>query len=1118
MAYIDRIVIHNFKSFHHASISLKNGFNCIVGPNGSGKSSIIDALFFALGEQSLKRLRITSASQLINENSKKGDHTYVKVVFGGEAAIEVARIIKEGKIAYTLNGKHVTRQEIVNVLMEKGCEINETNTIAQGEIAVLQNLTAKGRRELIDVAAGIQEFNLKKEDALKELDKVEVRLANARSILNERMGFLNELKAEKEQAERYTALANEVKQINYTILQRRQKVLEKEYDKAVTEYNSARQAKDELAKALAEVNAKINDLSLERDGISKKLNERLAGGSGKGRLDEISRELSILESKQNGIIHDMENANARIQSIKAEILQIEPKIESNAKAMEAIGGISEEEADAGIGSGELEALSREYNALEKSLEEKKQKLDSLVSDHSSMLYELNTAEKEIERLASEIDANSIASTNLKNSYAYDMQALQEIEKQKRAILESMHAYDANERSIKGEIERLQAESINIREQLAMSKSGSDKIAEFLSSNAVKGFYGPASDLCTYDDKYAIAIAAAGGNRLNYFVVDSVDVADSCIKALKQMNLGRASFIPIKEIQNAHESGVNAQKIIDFVRFDPKFEKVFRYAFSDTFLVSGIDEAKKLGIGKARYVTLDGELFEPSGVVSGGSMKAMASASLLKQKLAQASNDIETLSNSLAGVMHEREEQQNKLAELEAKAIKLNVECNYANGNIEKASNAIEESKKNLEALQAKKDKLLQLDEKISMEKGALAKELEEDKKRSVALYDKLTNSIIGKDDSKAKDERKRRSEARVKLAELKKENEMLSLRSSDLKKQLHEEEEKIQLFNEKKAEIALSIASYEKDKKAVEEEIMKYDQQTKGIYAELEGISHTLSEHETERGKLLAGMDKYSRNIMELESTKAQLEVRLGDIKAELSSSDKAEELAFSDSELQTMLSKDKNELQSIGNINLKAPELYAEKKKDVDAAQGKLDVLQNEKASIIDMIEQIEARKHYVFNDTLSKVNKNFNDLYKRVWPGSAELVLSDPKDVSNSGLYIDVKIDEKDKTFNRFSGGERAFMTIMLLFSIQMQNPLSFYVFDEIDAALDKENSKNLSVLIKEMSKHSQFLVVTHNDLLLTHADVCLGVVRQDGFSNVVGVVLENGDSMKVQSAANA
>src|SRR5271155_5335818 len=224
MTHLDSVIIHNFKSFKHVNIKFSKGFNCIVGANGSGKSNICDSLLFALGESSLKRMRVPNTGELINSFAKprKDDgikRAYVKVNFEAQSPLEIARIIKSNnKIGYRLNDKHTTRQEVIEALRSYKSEINETNIIAQGEISYMVNLNSKERRELIDIAAGIREFNDKKDASMKELDKVEVKMNETQIMLNERRGFLNQLEKEKEDAEKYLQLTDTIKKISYTLL------------------------------------------------------------------------------------------------------------------------------------------------------------------------------------------------------------------------------------------------------------------------------------------------------------------------------------------------------------------------------------------------------------------------------------------------------------------------------------------------------------------------------------------------------------------------------------------------------------------------------------------------------------------------------------------------------------------------------------------------------------------------------------------------------------------------------------------------------------------------------------------------------------------------------------
>ena len=308
MQYIDSIIIHNFKSFKHANIKFSKGFNCIVGPNGSGKSNICDSLLFALGESSLKRMRVNNTALLINSNAKpkKEDgvkKAYVKINLEGQNPLEVARIIKSNnKMGYRLNSKKVSKQELVDVLRSYRSEINDTNIIAQGEISYMVNIHSKERRELIDIAAGIKEFNDKKDTSMKELDKVQEKMNSAHIVLNERKGFLDQLEKEKEDAEKYLQLIETIKKVSYTTLKNSEKQSESDFNSTLERVKSAEEKRKELTERIQESDLIVERLSKEKETVAKALNERSVESSGTNKLlENINKELAVKDTQSKSL-------------------------------------------------------------------------------------------------------------------------------------------------------------------------------------------------------------------------------------------------------------------------------------------------------------------------------------------------------------------------------------------------------------------------------------------------------------------------------------------------------------------------------------------------------------------------------------------------------------------------------------------------------------------------------------------------------------------------------------------------------------------------------------------------------------------------------------------------
>ena len=376
MLYIDSLTLHNFKSFKYAKIKFGKGFSCIVGPNGSGKSCIGDAVFFALGETSLRRMRVKSLSSLINDsvklkNDKESHVARVKLVFSGDENIEVSKAVKHGnKVSYRLNGKRVTRQEVIEALRHHGSEIDETNTVAQGEITKMLELTPKERRELIDSAAGIKEFNEKKAAALKELEKVEQKVNEALLVLNTQFGFLKDLEKDKKEAEKYTVLKERIAKVNYIILKSREKTLTIEYENAINSTKDNEREKTKKSLDIEKLDGNTATLLSEKSKLLKEMDKGSSGiGSMRKELEEANREIAVNDSRITSIDENLGKILEKIDELKTEKERILAERKSNVEKL---------------------------NSASKELEEKSAALEKISgsADEKLRIYEETTAEIE----------------------------------------------------------------------------------------------------------------------------------------------------------------------------------------------------------------------------------------------------------------------------------------------------------------------------------------------------------------------------------------------------------------------------------------------------------------------------------------------------------------------------------------------------------------------------------------------------------------------------------------------------------------------------------------------------------------------------------------------------
>jgi chromosome segregation ATPase len=413
------------------------------------------------------------------------------------------------------------------------------------------------------------------------------------------------------------------------------------------------------------------------------------------------------------------------------------------------------------------------------------------------------------------------------------------------------------------------------------------------------------------------------------------------------------------------------------------------------------------------------------------------------------------------------------------------------------------------------------------EMSGVSAELKEAKEIADRMYEqsaskrkKASQSRLDEERASLDARRKEREDLMVRIAQMQKESEMFGIQARELADNAGKRKSLIANLKEELAELGKRRSAVAKAKSELEDRIRKSGEQNKKAYEQLQSFQDAVNKLVSERSLLSSELDRAESQLGEKRLLRNQIETRISDYEAEVAAygketfaDGKAEDM---DKEIAVLSSK----IADLGNVNLKAPESYELKKRDVELANERITTLNGERESILKMIEEIDSKKTKVFLDTLEQVNKNFVRLYGAILPGKASMELSDMKDIFNSGLYIRIsslrnkktKIGEANpdqgaaqtymKNMDSLSGGQKSMILLVLLFAIHTYKPSPLYIFDEIDSALDKENSKKLSQLIKMLSKSSQFVVVSHNDTLISDADIAIGVTSVNDESRAVGI----------------
>ncbi len=1123
MTYIDKITIHNFKSFKHSTIKFSGGFTCIIGPNGSGKSNICDSLFFALGESSLRRMRAMSINNFINSsssiksNQQSANRTYVTAHLSGKD-LSITRTIKyNNKIAYYLNNKRMTRQEVLDALKLNNSSINYTNTITQEEISRIINLNPKDRRSLIDIAAGIKEFDDKKDASLKQLGSVEEKISNSHIQLSERSGFLKELKKEKDDAELHIKLRDMIKSINYTILNRKELLINKEYKTAINEEIEVNDNTKTIKESIEKADLKILSLSKSRMELSNKLNEGSIELNKTNReLESLNKDLAVIESKMESSLSNNIKIKERLKLLQKERDSTKKTIDTDTaninKLKDDLASLNIKITSLGsdVKSGYDLQLFEKYESTKNSLAKNTLLMESI--NENIERAKLNMRDKETSKKYIE-DALSITDSEyekFKDEYKkIDITGSNSETSRLKGLLEEIHSKINN---YKTEINNTDSKILGIRESIAVHGGDLDKITKILKGQ-LSGLFGRVYELCSYDNKYSYAVTVSSGARMNYFIVDTIETAKKAISILKSKNLGRSSFIPLSDIYVRSNKEI-LKPLINFIRYDKKLFKAISFVFSNTYLVDSIDEAKKYGFGFHKYVTIDGELIDPSGTITGGTLRIRTSITKLHSDLETYNQRKKDCQTKLSDLEIQSEEIRTNLGKIEVISLNTKLISENLHENITKSESIIKTEKEKIISIASDMSNISSKLLGLYSKKKELTDQNNGLENENQKLYEKISKIAGSSDNEKIKTQQKEKSKLQseseklnISIASFSKEKEVFTKRMYEFDDELNLLSKENDILKKDLDNMKLTHHSLLLKKQELAQIINSHDSTSSMLYKQVSEFENRISELSAEKGRFLSRKDSNEKLIIELKSTILQTSTRLADIKSELFEYSNVKETDGEVFHLESDLREYKSQIEKLGNVNLKAPEVYELKSRDVREAEEKIKILEREKTSIITMINEIESKKFSVFMRIFNSINKNFQYLYSQISDGEAILTLNNLKDPFSSGLSIKLKpIHGKHELIESKSGGEKSLLIILLMLSIQMQKPMSFYIFDEIDASLDKQNSKKLSMLLKSMSKKSQFIVVSHNDNLISNADTIIGVTKRNGESKVVGVQLLN------------
>jgi chromosome segregation protein len=1188
--YIDKLVCKGFKSFGRevVTIKLNKGFTCIVGPNGSGKSNVVDAILFVLGQLSAKTLRANVFSDLLYSPPKpnmppKAKSASVELYFDNRDRglhIEADKVVisreldDSGKSVCRINGKTVTRSTVLDVLGPIGVDPNGYNLVLQGEIAQIVTVSPIDRRKLLEEIAGISAYDEQKDRALKKLAESESNLGKVDMQLQERRRHLEKLSEDREGALRYSRIRDQIQKVRidniaWTMIksQRRIETITETLVQRAEEAEKIVSQLNEVEKNIAAKEVEIEEIEGEIDqitgGESAKISEQYGIVSAalnhvraeleraKAGYEKAVRERDALELELSKIQEELSGSEATVKEKTEELAELEAEIAKNIEDIKSLEERHEKvQADYLETTVRLQDLSNQMISLDEGVSEVRSAIKSDSRELGLAYEELRDAEESLSRTETEL-------TELRTTVPAKREELQNLENSEKAKATELEKVKEQLGIVNAEVDESTKIVRSTREELIKAKARQEalkeaeeaflkrrralaRVLELRDLGKIEGIHGTVAELGTIDPDYAVAMEVAGGSRLSYVVVENDEIASQCIDVLKNEHVGRVSFIPLNRIKTSSPGNLPKEDgiigfAIDLVKFEPKMRPAFQFVFSDTLVTEDFKTAKRLGFKGRRAVSLDGDLVERSGLITGGYFQKTAGG--LSLQVEDTSPEIEEKLKGLETILSELKTKQEDLrkqntdlerdlSELSKRIYRDRIELEGLEEDLGEAEarskiliEKITNTKKIIYELETNVAGLRERDEELSAHRETV-RALRDESNEALAKSDaakinqeiKDLNEILEFQKTKRETLQGERTKLQVAV------DERLSPKATEL-------EDNIQDLND-------TIPGLEEEVRRVELELVEKESEFQKLRSRRDEIEDAIKDKRVRQIELKENL----RNLrLELEDARAEqvgnekavyrlqteqnrLETDLVGLKAELASMTQIEkevekrenlpELTLKEIEgLEEKIRELERELEAMGPVNLKALTDYEAEKDRYEEIVDKKTKLEEEHKEILRFMEEIEAEKTRKFLRVYNEIADNFAKMFSKLSPGGeATLMLENIEHPLMGGITVRSKPRGKELvTLDAMSGGEKTLTGLALIFAIQMHSPSSFYIFDEIDANLDDVNAHNVALLISEMSKSSQFIVVSLRDTTVRKADLLVGVSNQDGISRIVSVDLE-------------
>ncbi len=1166
---LSSIQVQGFKSFADKTVlKFGKGITAVVGPNGSGKSNISDAVRWVLGEQSTKSLRGQSMEDVIFGGTEtRRPHGFCEVTlnidnsdrtlnFDNDNVAVTRRYYRSHESEYAINGVSVRLKDIHELFMDTGLGRDGYSMIGQGKIDNIISSKSGERRDIFEEAAGISKYRYRKLEAERKLTAAEDNLLRLHDIMDELSSRVGPLAEQSKKAEKFLELSESKKELEiglwiYTLDNSKEALRAQE-----SKIAAAQLSYKEIDEALADFDRKAEENTAYFARLTSEIEgERL-------NISNLNEEIVKTDSSVTVINNDIEHNNESIERLNSEIeqlsksdsealaeieaskLKIEAKQSEKAALEEKLtdleNKLSELLTNSESISRQIENQVKELNALttegadkrvemvtaDSAIEEivsRKASSDELLNEYNEEISRFNTEFSETEKLVNSIDEDITSRQNAVKGYELRLISKEEQANKLKTELENLHLdTEAKRRRI-----QILKELENNMEGFSHSVKAVTKEAE---KGLLRGICGPVSKLITTKKEYSVAVETALSAAIQNIIVETEADAKRAISFLKTSKGGRATFLPVATIKAREfkENGFDNEAgfvgiASDLVETDKKYNEIIKYLLGAVVVAEDIDSAaaiaKKYGY-RVKTVSLDGQVINPGGSLTGGSLVKNAGllsrsgdisdleneVKKLDSKASETSKSLASAEEAVAAVNADITAQKAEITTLNEDKIRALSELRRIDGLRENLNNSVKQLQNEIVSGEEKLNRL----NEISANAAKAIAELDGKKSAIQTEIDKMTG---GRDNLNADREKAAEDITALKLTVI------------EVQKDIEAIENSANSLNE-------MISGRAERQKAIEKEIAQYNLKNEDLRLKtgdaglrVEELKAKIKESEQNITELLEKRNLTEKAGIELRSSEREETTKREKIGGELARLTERKEVMLKEyddvirqlydeyqltrseaekigihiekpSEAKKTLAEIKSKIRGLGNVNVSAIEEYKEVSERYEFMSAQISDVEATRTELYKLINQLTHQMQDIFTEGFNKINENFAKTFTELFGGgSASLTLSEPDNILESGIDINVKLPGKNvPSLDGLSGGEKALIALSIYFAIMRVNAPPFCFLDEVDTALDDINVERFADYMKKSDYATQFICVTHRRGTMEAADMLYGVTMQE------------------------